>query len=128
MSSSHATPGEGEITVNIDGQEEVLRPTYGVARTLSTRYGGLSQVTDRVLNLDLDVITDIVQLGLGYSSSNRPPRDLSERIWRSGLTDDSGSIAERCVLFVRVLAHGGRLPVDKPEGAEGEPQAPVDPQ
>jgi hypothetical protein len=105
----------------------VLRPTFHAARTISSRYGGTLSAAERVARLDLDVISDIIALGLGYTSSRRHPSDLPERVWRTGLSDDTGGLAEKCILFLRTLASGGRPPRENEE-LEGASHDTDDPQ
>jgi hypothetical protein len=115
--------GAGDVVIVLgqgdDAEEMVLRPTYRAAKTLSTKYNGLSSVIERVLRLDFEIVVDVIGIGLGYTSTKRPPEDLAERVFHTGLTDDTGGLAERCVTFLHALAGGGRLP-DKSEEEDGE--------
>jgi len=105
--------GMGDVEIILAGEELVLKPSYRAAKTLSAKYGGLTSAIERVVRLDLDLIVDVIAIGLGYTSTKRPPEDLGQKIFETGLTDDTGLIAERCITFLRVLAAGGRpLPSD----------------
>lgn len=117
--------GAGDVPVVIDGVEYVLKPSYHAARTISTQSGGIAGAIERVVRLDIETIISVLSLGLGYSQGNRQPKDFPDRVWRTGFTDDTGGLAERCVLYLRVLAAGGRMPKTDTEGGEGGD--PVDP-
>jgi hypothetical protein len=80
--------------------------------------GGIMGAIDKVVKLDIETIIAIVQVGLGYGMGKRAPTDLAEKIWRSGLTDESGFMVERCVTYLRTLANGGRPPPAPEEDEE----------
>ena len=108
--TTSASIGAGDVAIVLCGVDEVMRPSWKAAKTLSTKYNGLSSAIERVLRLDMSVVVDVVAIGLGYTSTKRPPEDLERKIYETGLTDDTGGLAERCVTFLHVLAGGGRLP------------------
>lgn len=116
--------GGGNVTIRLDGEEVILKPSLQAAQTISRQAGGLAGAMQAVLKLDLDVVTTVVGLGLGYGGTKKPPQDLAEKIWRSGLTDASeGALASGCILFLRVLANGGQMPNDDvivEDGQEGD--------
>lgn len=105
--------GDVEITL-LDAQNQpekfVMRPSYAAARTISGTAGGLLGAIERVARLDVDAIIQVVQLGLNQGQQQRGPKDLPERIWRTGLSDEEGGVAAQCVAFLRVLMNGGRAP------------------
>lgn len=115
--------GEGDVPIKLfDGEELVMKPSWGAAQQVSTRFGGISGAVEKVIRMDIDTTIQIVLLGLGYLGNRKPPSDLAERIWRSGLTDGSGGIAEACVKYLHVLANGGRPPTPEPgEVTDDEP-------
>jgi hypothetical protein len=127
MAKREANIGAGDVVINLDGEDKVLKPSYQAARTISSMQGGISGAIQRVVQLDIETVTQVVTLGLGYGQGQKPPKDLAEKIWRTGLTDDSGGLAERCVLFLRVLASGGRMPRDQKEGGDGGDEDDRDP-
>ncbi len=115
---------DGEVVITIDGVEKLLKPTFGAARTISQKYGGLQGAVDRIARLDMEAVVDIIQLGLGYTAGRRPPSDLAEKIWKEGLTDATGGLAEKCITYLHILMGGGRIgePDSGPE--EREPEDP----
>lgn len=119
--------GAGDVSITLldpggSPEQLVLRPNYNAARTISAQSGGLLGAIERVSKLDLEVITQVITLGLGYgTSSQRGPKDLPQRIYATGLTDDTGGLAERCVLYLQVLMSGGQMP-RKVEGEDPPPR------
>lgn len=116
--------GAGDVRITLlkeDGtpEELVLRPSYNAARMLSAGSEGLMKLMQRVVAGDVEAAASIVSHGLGYGTgSNRGPKDLAERVWRTGLSDESGGLAERCIMYLRVLMAGGRLPASADAGAD----------
>lgn len=104
-------PGADYVPIMLDGRVQHLTATFAAARVISTKYGGVSNAVRRILDLDIDAVTDIVALGLGYTSpTKRPPKDLGEQVFRAGLIDDSeGDLAHRCVVFLKAVGNGGRV-------------------
>ena len=124
--NGQARPGSDTIPVTIDGEACELRATFGAARTISNRYGGTAPAINKVLNLDLECISDVLALGLGYSQSQRPPKDFPEKVYRTGLTDSTGGLAEIAVMFLHTLANGGKVPdPDQLEQDSGEGKDPT---
>lgn len=116
--------GIGDVPIKIDGEELIMKPSWGAAQLVSQRFGGISGAVEKVIRLDIDSTVQIVMFGLGYVGTRKPPIDLAEKIWRSGLTDQSGGIAEACVKFLHVLANGGRPPPEEAAAEEGAEQRP----
>lgn len=105
--------GSGNITIglaNRDGQveERQLRPTIAAMRRISTKHGGLRQAIDKVEKLDIDAIVDILEAGLGSQQTIKAREELMEAVYRTGLSSDTGRLAEHCVSYVIVLMRGGR--------------------
>lgn len=120
--------GAGDVQIMLcdaqgDNPEPItLKPSYHAARTLSGLSGGLMGALERVTKLDVDAVVQIISLGMGSTPTRRPPKDLGERVYATGLTDDTGALAERCVTYLRVLMNGGQMPQDGGEGGdEGDP-------
>lgn len=111
--------GEGDVPVVITGEELTLKPSYNATRVISTTHGGIQSAMDKVLRLDVETITQVITLGLGFTSTNRGPKDLPQRIYRTGFTDDTGRLAETCIKYLRVLASGGKAPSPTEEGGDG---------
>lgn len=124
MSSSN---GLDVVEIVLDGEVQTLTPTFGAAKMISSRFGGIQPVLERVARLELEVVADIIALGLGYLPPDKPPKDLIERVWQTGLTDDTGGLAGACANFLMILASGGKLPSkssgpDQGDAPEADPQ------
>lgn len=109
------TLGMGNVVVHLvngTGTEElVLRPTIAAMRNLSRRHGGLNPLVDKIGKLDFDVIVEVLEAGLGMSGGNpREKERLSEKVYATGLTDDTGGLPLLCIQYVTVLMRGGRPP------------------
>lgn len=116
--------GAGNVDVVIDGEPMTLVPTYAAMVAISAR-GGLRGAMERILNLDSETIVDVLVAGLGYGSGKRPPKDLAERIWRTGYTLPSGGLADAAFNYVSILANGGRPLV--PDDLDDDREARQDP-
>lgn len=110
------------VTIVLDGEEKTLEPSFGAAKAISSRYGGVTPMIDRVLKMDLDAVATVVALGLGYLPPRQPPKDLAEQVYRTGLTDDTGGLAQKCILYLQIIAGGGRLPsAEQEDGLDEDP-------
>lgn len=120
--------GEGDVEITLDGEAKVLKPSAEAARRISTQFGGIQGAIENVMRLDLAAVTAVITLGLGFGGSRPPPKDLGDKIWRTGLTDDSGRLAEYCVTYLRILAMGGRKPAPPTDETEEDGDSKTDPQ
>lgn len=118
----HANVGDGEVQVTIDGREYTLRPSFFAAKHLSSRYGGIMGALQRVAQVDVEVIIDVICVGLGYTNNKRATDEFKEKIWRAGFTDDAGQLIECCANYLRMLSGGGRPPKEvSTSAAPGDP-------
>lgn len=117
--------GDGNVALKLeDGEELILKPSWGAAQAISRNWGGISGAVERVVRMDMDVTVQVLLFGLGYNLGTRKaPADLAERIWKTGFTDTTGAIGEITVRYLHILANGGKpLPDDTGEGgAEKNP-------
>jgi hypothetical protein len=120
--------GSGNVTIEFvgkDGQveERQLKPSISAMRRISSKHGGLRQAIEKIERLDIDAVVDILEAGLGTPQTVKAREELLEATYRTGLSSDTGRIAEQCVSFVITLLRGGR-PLPPPgttEPSEGEP-------
>lgn len=122
-----ATVGAGNVLIKLMGKDYILVPNYNAAKLISQQYGGIAACIDRVVRLDVEAVTTVITLGLGYSGTRRPPKDLGQLIYETGLTDDTGRLAEHCIKYLRVLASGGKAPTEEDDQVEGGDNATQDP-
>ncbi len=109
--------GAGDVPLELDGEEIVLKCSYDAAVNLCRAPGGLysvngsSSVASRILAADIDTIAFVIRLGLGLGAS--AVKSLDERIYRTGIVNLIGPIS----LFVGNVARGGRPLVEEPDPA-----------
>jgi hypothetical protein len=108
--------GAGNVTITLDGEEAVLRPSLKAAQTISKQSGGIIAAVQAVGRFDFETIVAVIALGLGVSQA-RDVQSLAEKVYATGITD----LVEPVTRFLTIVANGGR-PVEV--GGEG----PQDPQ
>lgn len=122
--------GGGDVNINLmngsgDPESFTLVPSYNAARVLSAQTGGMLKAMQRVMDGDIEAVVSIITLGLGYGmASNRAPKDLAERVWKTGMSDETGGLGERCITYLRILMAGGRLPGVTSEGGQDGAERP----
>lgn len=99
--------GAGDIAIELDGEDVVLRPSLKAATSLSRGYGGIVNLINKCGVYDFDTIVAVVTAGLGVQS-----KDIPDKCWRTGMIE----LAPMCIRYLHVLANGGRAPAE--EGAE----------
>lgn len=124
MGSDKAQLGIGSVPIMLNGSEYVLVPSLNAAKKLSRMHGGIRGAIDAVMKMDIDVITEVVELGLGPRVASTI-KDLPTLVWQSGLTDQTGRLTEHCITYLSILANGGKPIEDK---GPPEPDAHDNPQ
>jgi hypothetical protein len=107
-----ASLGAGNVTITLDGEEVVLRPSLKAAQTISKQSGGIIAAVQAVGGFDFETIVSVIALGLGVSQG-REVQALAEKVYATGLTD----LVEPVTRFLTIVANGGR-PVEA--GGEGQ--------
>lgn len=110
-----ATIGAGDVTIVLDGEPVVLRPSLRAAQTISRQSGGVIGAMQAVGKFDMDTITLVVAQGLGKVKPNEV-NEIAEQVYSTGLTDLVPKVTE----YLTIIANGGR-PVS---GSEENPQKP----
>lgn len=104
----------GEIAITLpnlkDGGEDtlILKPTLRAIKLLSRNEGGLMNVANQLMVMNLDTMVRVIDVGVGLTE--RGKEGLEERIFRRGLTELTAPL----VRYVHILSNGGRLPNDTP--------------
>lgn len=106
--------GLGDVTIELDGEEMVLRPSLKACMTLSRSSNGITSAVQKCLAYDFDTIHQVIAAGLGADS-----RDLPEKIYRSGLID----LSPKCIRFLHVVANGGKPPADESREETDDPKS-----
>jgi len=102
----------GQITVTLDGEEVVLKPTIAAAKNISRLLGGFQAAHQALFAQNLDAYVTVVRHGLGMKTEAEA-KGLEDRVFRTGLRALVGPLTD----FILILANGGR-PLE--EAAEGE--------
>lgn len=114
-------PGAGDVTIMLEGKEHTMSPSLGACMAISKFAGGTQNAIRRCLACDFEAICEIISIGTGYTSLNER-KLIQEAVFKQGLI----SVAAECVLFIRAINNGGKLPNDdEDEGGEGDPDAPL---
>lgn len=104
------------ITVTLNGEQVVLRPTLRAAMLVNGRFNGFSNALQAVQRMDFDAIVFIIQAGAGVKG--HAAKALAEKIFHAGIM----SLIADAARFVIGLANGGRFDLD--DGARGAPPDP----
>lgn len=96
------TPGAGDISIELDGKEMLLRPSLQACMAISSIAGGLNAAVNRCIALDFDTICSIVSAGLGLNPTQA--KTVPEAVYRQGLISLSGP----CIEFIHVIGNGGK--------------------
>lgn len=118
---SDPKPGAGTVPIMLDGKEHQLVPTLEACMAISKFAGGTMKAIERCYACDFEAICEIIALGTGYISGPQR-KQIKEAVFKAGIL----SVAADCVLFIRSVNNGGKVPNDdEGEGGEGEPDAPL---
>lgn len=109
---TEATPGIGDVELELGGETITLRPSLNAAMKLSTRAGGISGLVQKCLNLDIEAISDVIIIGGGI----KVQPDTKEKIFMQGLLD----LSAPCIKYLNNLANGGK-PLRSGEESEDDP-------
>lgn len=101
--------GQGDIEITLDGDVYVLKPSLNAAQMISKRYGSLNDAIQKLASFDFNTAVDVICLGLGPRYGNaKQQQEIAEKVYKTGLSDDSGGLAERCVAYVLSVMRGGK--------------------
>lgn len=124
MADEKPEVGIGNIKVVLNGQDYELVPTLGAAQGVSRIGGGLRAIIGRVVDLDLDLITRIINLGLGPKVVKElgGAEKVAEYVWQTGLLDGEGDLSALVARYVTHLANGGRPPKEANDDTTNPPK------
>lgn len=114
--------GIGDVPITLGGQEYVLRPSLNACLVISRGSGGIRGAIQKVMDLDIDTIVRIIQVGLGPNTA-RKLKNLDEMVYQAGLVDTSGQLTTKCIEFLSNISNGGR-PLDDSSKEAGEDENP----
>ena len=109
--ATKASLGAGDVDIVLEGETFTLRPSLKAAQAISRQAGGIMAAFKGLSDLDLDMATGIIAVGLG-----KKPTEVEETVWRTGIA----SLIPGLTSFLSNIANGGR-PSDGGEEA-ADPQ------
>lgn len=109
MTDTSARLGQGSVTLKLGNEELELKPSIHAIKQVCSRHGGVLEAINKVSRLDFNTMIDIIFLGIPRSYNTPKERArLEEKIYMAGLSDDTGSIAEAVMNYLKMLIRGGR--------------------
>lgn len=105
-----ARVGAGNVAITLGGHEYQMKPSLNAIKTLSRQNAGIRGTINSVMSLDIEVITNVIRLGLGPEvvKDIGGVEKLEALIYAEGLTDSTGGIVEKCAEYLMNLTRGGR--------------------
>lgn len=97
--------GAGDVTITLQGEERRLKPSLDACITLSRSAGGITGAIQRCAQMDFDTIVAVISAGLAANPTQRK-RLVEPAVFETGLIN----LADRCILFLRIVANGGKPP------------------
>jgi len=115
----------GEVSINFDNRDWVLRPTLNAATAINRNFDGFANARAALVRENFDAVVFILRLGLYYpdmtdKEKREYGRDLPEKVYDNGITAE---LLIPLIEYVAVLGNGGR-PVNNSGGEEEEPASP----
>ena len=109
----------GEVSVSLNNEELVLKPTVRAATSISRQFDGFVTARARLVSENFDAVVFILRLGLNLD--DKAARDLPDRVYKNGITAE---LLIPLINYVAILGNGGRpldledRNVDKNEAAD----------
>ncbi|MBP2303421.1 hypothetical protein [Azospirillum picis] len=92
------------VTITLNGEKVVLKPTPRAALAISTNFEGLQGAVPRLASQDIAAASFVVAAGAGIRGE--AAKGLNEKIFAAGISDLAPSLIE----FVVILMNGGKRP------------------
>jgi len=92
------------ITIKLDGEEIVLKPSLQATRMISRNFNGLGAARQALVAENFDAVAFVIRMGSGMK--DREARDLDEKIYREGLT---GDLLVQLIQYVAMLGNKGKM-------------------
>lgn len=94
---------EGDVTITLNGDDLVLRPTLKALSAISSN-GGLGRVRQQLVDQDFSTITSVIIHGANLAGS-RTGKDIPEAVFKNGLSTE---LLVGLLTFVGILGNGGK--------------------
>jgi hypothetical protein len=105
----------GEVPVNFDEQDLVLKPSIRAASSISRQFDGFANARAALVRENYDAVAFILRMGLNLN--DRDARDLPERVYKNGLTAE---LLIPLIKYVAILGNGGKPLPDDPDENENK--------
>ncbi len=99
----------GEVAINLNGDDRILRPTLRAITMISSTFGGLAKARDALASQDFQAAVTVIRWGLNMPDSEA--KKLPDQLFATGLTVD---LLVPLIRFIGILANGGKPLPDDP--------------
>lgn len=107
---------EGDVTIHLNGDEIVLRPTLKALSAISSN-GGLGKVRQSIVDQDFSTIVSVILHG-GNMTGGSSSKQVPDAVFKNGLTTE---LLVGLLTYVGILGNGGKpLPYDVAAAAAEE--------
>ena len=103
-------PGAGDVVLELDGKEYLLKPSWQACQAISRLAGGGAAAVQRCQALDFDTIVAIIGHGIG-ANPQQMQKMVPELVYKTGTM----KLAAKCIDFINVVNNGGMPPGDEEE-------------
>jgi hypothetical protein len=107
---------EGDVTIHLNGDDLVLRPTLKALSAISSN-GGLGKVRQAIVDQDFSTIVSVIMHGANLTGS-RNGKDVPDAVFHNGLNTE---LLVGLLNYVGILGNGGKpMPDDVAAAAAQE--------
>jgi hypothetical protein len=92
----------GEVEIELNGKNLVLRPTLQACKTISRQRGGFAKVRDLLVSEDFDTIVSVIAVG---TNQVRDTTELESAVFKNGIDT---KLLLPLIEYVAILGNGGR--------------------
>ncbi len=104
----------GTVTITLDGEKVLLKPTPRAAMAISNHFTGLQGAVPRVAGHDIAAAAFIIAAGAGIKGE--AAKGLNDKVYSAGISDLAAPLIE----FIVILMNGGKRPDDMPSTEDAE--------
>lgn len=108
----------GEVSVTLNGEELVLKPTLRAMTMISRQFSGLAEARRQLVSENIDAVVYILRTGAGLS--DKEARGLDEKVFQNGITAD---LLVPLIRYVAIVGNGGKPLPDDPASASDDEAA-----
>ena len=101
---NNLTLGAGDVAIMLDGEERVLRLSIGAFKAIDKAFGGIVAATQQIGQYSPSAIEKVITIGLGLTPNGA--KGLDDKIFATGIADDSGRLAALCQDYLLNIARG----------------------